>query len=344
MGEQSGGRYVRFATAGIIAWSLGLVARLLYVGLLQSAPGTYAWQVAATAVYLPCMVVLLLRAAHGVRPRSSWWLLAGATLAILGTLPFGGVIWVPTMSVLAGLLLIYAPPPWSVVLFAAVVVVAVIAVLLGSGAPLGAIVRDHWPNRTFEFVTFDTVDVIWGGLALAVLVWLVRVIRELEGARQQLAARAIIAERRRIDDEVDRTVGAALERIIAAAELTASLVPTDRVAAARELSALTGRSRSALAQARGMLSGYREVSLEAELRAATTLLAAAGIRAELSLPDAELPAQLPEQLAARLRVLIADTLSSRVISECVLAITASPTGRLGIELIAHDREAREGAA
>jgi hypothetical protein len=61
------------------------------------------------------------------------------------------------------------------------------------------------------------VDILWSGIALAVLVWLARIVRELQAARQELAARALVVERQRIDDELARTLGTALERIIAGA-------------------------------------------------------------------------------------------------------------------------------
>jgi len=336
MGEENASRLIRFAAGGVVLWTAGQMARMLYLGVLEGAPGTRVWIITATAIYLPLQVVLVLRAVRNVRPRSSWWLLAGVALAIVGSLPLGGVVWIPVMSVLAGLLLIYFRPPWSLLLFLAAVALSIVMVLFGP--------HNGYGGRTYEYVSFDTVDVVWGGVAMAVLVWLVRGIRELEVARQHLAARAVVVERRRIDDEVDRTVGAALARIIASGEAAAGLVRDDPDAAARELSQLTAKSRRALAEARGVLTGYREVSLEAELRAAATLLAAAGIAADVELPGAGLPPELPEPLRARLRTLVAQALGDHVVTECVLTITWTGDGGLDIELVSRSPLAGAGAA
>jgi len=334
MGEEKAGRLLRLATAGAIAWNLCEVGRFLYLGLSQSPPRDAVWQAVATAMYLPLQLVLVLGAIRGARPRHSWWLLAGVALAIGLTLPFGGVGMVLVLWVPAGLALLYFRPPWSFALFAVVVGAAVAAVLLTSGL-----------SAPSEFAVFDTMDVTWGGVALAVLVWLVRGIRELDGARQLLAARAVIAERRCIDDEVDRAVGAALVRIIASGEKAAGLVGAgDSDGAQRELRALTARSRAALADARGMLTGYRQVSAEAELRAVVTLLAAGGVKAHLALPGTGLPAELPDSFRARLRALVADALSDQdAMGERVLTITAAG-GRLDADLRAPDPVAKGGAS
>ncbi len=334
MGEDKAGRLLRLATIGVIAWVLAETGRFLYLSLSLSPLHVAVWQAVATVVYLPLQFVLVLGAMRGARPRHSWWLLAGVALAIGLTLPFGGdyvalVLWGP-----AGLVLLYFRPPWSFVGFLAVVLATITAVLhtWGPGNP-----------ARFHVAVFDTMDVTWGGVALAVLVWLVRVIGELDGARQLLAARAVIAERRRIDDEVDRTVGAALARIIASGEKAAALVQArDRDAAAREMRVLTARSRAALADARGMLTGYRQVSAEAELRAVVTLLAAGGVRAHLALPAGGLPAELPDPFRARLRTLVADALSGQgSMGERALTITAAD-GRLAAEFSQPDPVARHG--
>ena len=144
---------------------------------------------------------------------------------------------------------------------------------------------------------------------------------------------------------VASTLGAALERIAAGGELAQALAESAPDRSARELEALTARSRSTLAQARALLSGYRDVSAEAELRAAVTLLSAGGIRASLSLESAEkLPAQLPETARAALRDTVARALGDRSLRECVLTV-ATADGELVVGLSrGADRGCREDAA
>jgi two-component system sensor histidine kinase DesK len=340
MRDDRAGRFVRLASVGVIAWSVSLTARNLYLLIIQSWPHGYLWAVGATAVYLPLGIILVLRAIRNAPARSSGWLLAAVAAVILGMLPFGGPWWPPNVAILAGLALIFARPPWSVPLLAALVMAAVTAAFLWGRVPPGA----GQAGSTYQYDGFDTVDILWSGIALAVLVWLARIVRELQAARQELAARALVVERQRIDDELARTLGTALERIIAGAAAASALARDDPQAAARELRALTGRSRTTLAEARAVLTGYRDVSLGAELRAASTLLTAAGIRTAVVLPDGELSQELPPGLRTRLRAAVTEALSDGTRGECILTITPAADGGLDIQLTTGPELAGKGAA
>ena len=325
MVEEKTGRLVQLATAGVIAWDLAEIGRFFYIALLESPLHTIPWLAGALVIYLPLQLVLVRGAIRGERPRGSWWLLAGVALTLAVALPFGGLFMVLALWVPAALALLYFKPPWSLVLLAVVAAIAFIAALSGSLRSWEAIVTGPLTPTKLQVAAFDTMDVVWGGVAFAVLAWLVRTVTELNDARQQLAARAVVAERRRIDDEVDRTVGAALEHIIAAGEQAVELAGVrDRAAAERELVRLTGLSRATLADSRGLLTGYRQTSAEAELRAAITLLTAGGVQVNLELPDAGLPSELPDGLRAKLRALIADALRDQcAASECTLTVAAA---------------------
>ena len=109
-----------------------------------------------------------------------------------------------------------------------------------------------------QYDSFDGVDDLWVAIALAVLVWLIRAVRELDAARRHLAAQAVIVERQRIDNEVASTLGAALEQIVARGEAALALAETASGQCAADVSALTAQSRDTLARTRALLSGYRE--------------------------------------------------------------------------------------
>lgn len=346
MGERTAGRLLRLATGGVFIWTLCESARFLYLGVLFSQPREAPWLAAGTVICLPLQLVLVRGAIRGARPRHWWWLLASLTLLIAVTLPFGaGINMVLAFWASSGIVLLYFRPWWSFVLFLGLIATVVALILLGLGSWAGALLSPSGSETRLQVATFSAMDVTWGGVALAVLVWLVRTIRELEGARQLLAARAVIAERRRIDDEVNQTVGIALEGIIATGEQAVGLVQArDRDAAAQELRKLTGRSRAALAEARRMLTGYRQVSAEAELRAVITLLEAGGIRAHLTLSGTELPAKLPDQFRARLRALVADALSDQDVTGALVLMITDPSGRLAAELRQPNPVARERAS
>jgi signal transduction histidine kinase len=333
--EKRAGWLLRFTTAGVIGWDLVEVARLLYLSWLQSPQREFAWQATATIIYLPLQIILVRAAIRGQRPWLGWWLLGAVALAIGVTLPFGGVNNVLVLWVPAALGLLYIRPPWSFAVFLGVVAVGVLVVTFVNLSTTGAVLDQGFDPVRLRYVVIDTMILGWGAIAFAVLVWLARTITALATARRRLAARAVVAERRRIDDEVDRAIGSALEHIIVRGEAAAARVLAgDHLAAASELRMLTEQSREALAEARGLLGGYRRVSAEAELRAAITLLAAGGIRADLETPAAGLPAELPPEVRTRLRTLVAEALRADVHGDRslrVLAITVSED-RLTAEL------------
>jgi signal transduction histidine kinase len=295
-------------------------------------------------VALSADIALIVAAIRNIRPRRSGWLLAAVTVPLVAVAPLAGYDWALLLTMPATLALIYFRPPLNIALLVLVAGFVAVSVALLSAHPAASSPILSSLDKV-QYGALDVIDVLWAGVALAVLVWLTRTARELDAARRELAAKAVIIERQRIDDEVAGTLGTALEWIAARGELAQSLAGSATDLSAVELHALTARSRSTLAQARAMLSGYRDVSAEAELHAAVTLLAAAGIRADLSLDCREkLPAELPEAARGALRETVARALADDDLRECLLT-AATVDGALVIRL---DRPAdhpwREDAA
>jgi len=336
--DERGDRLVRLATVGVAGWNLALAARFGYQftewGQLNLADGV-GW-----LAYLPVSTALVLLAVRGGVNRAAWPLLAALAVIVLGVLPFAPPVCAIMLGPVAGFGLIFLRWPWSLLAFTMAVTAAVADAFTATIPPV--YVQVHATGA--QFASYDSVVVFWTGIAVAVLVWLARILRDLHAARQLLAERALEVERRRIDDELARTVGAALQQIIEDSHDAAQLTGRDPQAAARQLRTLTARSRSALADARHMLTGYRSISPEAELRAVTTLLAAAGIRAMVELPDAGLPAELPGTLRSGLRTAVARALAGGVpTGHCVLAINHDGNGELNVRLTGDPALAGEGA-
>ncbi len=334
---------IRLGVAGVVLWNLGQVGRLAYLGLTDT-PQTVWWQAGALALALPADVVLIVAAIRNVRPRLSGWLLAVVALPVAAVTPLSGYDWVLMLTMPAALALIYFRPPVSIAAFSLVVGLAGVSVAMLSTHPAASSPVLSSQDKV-QYGAMDVVDVVWIGVALAVLVWLTRTVRELDAARRQLAAKAVIIERQRIDDEVASTLGAALKHIVARGELAQSLAESALDGSAGELRELTARSRNTLAEARTMLSGYRNVSAEAELRAAVTLLSAGGIRTRLSLDLPEkLLAELPVTARTALRETVARALEDRGLRECELT-AATADSELIIRLSqATDRGVREDIA
>jgi two-component system sensor histidine kinase DesK len=328
--DEHADRAVRLATRVVLAYAVGTSFLLVFIFLTRDGlPSGYQVQdVAAAAAVLPLVIASVLAAARGVRTRASWWLLAGLAIVVLGMIPFGGVLWLAELQLLAGVVLLVVPPPWSVPLFAGLVVVSVVVAN-----------AEHIPQET-SWLGMKTLQ---GGLSLAVLTWLVQVIRRAQAARQELAEEAVIAERLRIDAELTRTVCAALERIVAEAQQAAAELEDPRMTAV-QLQALAAFSRHTLAHTRRILTSYQEVSAQAELQTAVTLLSVAGVRAALELPPEGMPEVLPAGLHEKLRSGIARMLADDAARDCVIAITApGPVDQLDL-LVSVCLAAETGAA
>jgi two-component system sensor histidine kinase DesK len=227
-----------------------------------------------------------------------------------------GTSWLTTLHSLAVSALIVLRPPWSL---------AAVAVLVAAPWPLAAAFGDPgWGG-------FYTISVLWRGAALFVLVWLVGATRRLQDARLELAEQAIARERLRIDEELRRTLGAALEAIAVRGERAAALAARDAPTLQDELQALVEGSRRALAEARRMVGGYQRHSLRAELDTAATLLAAAGVETRLLLPDGELPETVDAAPRAALRTALARLLRDDATRRCSIVVLRRD-GRVELEL------------
>jgi signal transduction histidine kinase len=237
-------------------------------------------------------------------------------VVILGVLPVIGTSWLTALHALAVSVLIVVRPPWSLV---------AVAGLVAATAPLAIAFGDP------QWAAFSTVSVIWRGAAVFVLVWLVGAARRLEQARLLLAEQALGRERLRIDGELRRTLGAALEAIAARGQRAGLLAAEHAPTLDDELRALVEGSRRVLTQARRTIRGYQQPSLRAELDSAAALLTAAGIETRLELPGGELPDTVDAAPRAALRAAVTRLLRDDATRHCSIVVTRQD-GRVRLEL------------
>ena len=315
--QQIGG-FIRLATAGAVGCSIVLPLLELARTVVGWAPSTghVALALAATACYLPLHVRHVWYAARGSRPAGAGWTLAAMAVVILGVLPVIGTSWLTSLHALAVSVLIVVRPPWSLL---------VVTGLAAAPTPLAIAFGDQ------QWAGFSTVSVIWRGAAVFVLVWLVGATRRLEQARLLLAEQALVRERLRIDGELRRTLGAALEVIAARGRRASLLAAGDAPTLDDELRVLVEGSRRALAQARRKIRGYQQLSLRAELDRAAALLTAAGIKTRLELPRGELPETIDAAPRAALRAAVAGLLRDDAARHCSIVVTRQD-GRVRLEL------------
>jgi signal transduction histidine kinase len=305
---------IRLGTVAAVFYSLLIPTVVLYQMITDPIdPGRIQYALPATACVLPLQVWLVLSAAKGQIDRRHRLGLAVMAVIVLGTLPLVGVGWLVGMLIVpASLLLVYLRSPLSFVLF------AVVALAM---APLaGALGHPEWASYAVLSQTANA-------LPLAVGLWLLNVARQLDVARAKLADDAVVRERLRIDDELRRSLGVALEAITGQGERAARRAAQDPEGAERDLRELAAASRRTLTEARQLVSQFRGVSLEFELQTAVTLLSAAGIDTRLELPPTPLPSMVDEHIRIALRRDLAALLSDGGAGTAVtIAVVRDGTG------------------
>jgi two-component system, NarL family, sensor histidine kinase DesK len=316
-GRQSDG-LVGLAAAGAVACSI--VLPLLELARIATertpGPGHAVPALVATVCYLPLYVRHVWHATRGTRPAGAGWTLLAMAVVVLGALPVIGTSWVTSLHALAVAVLIVLRPPWSLL---------GVAGLLAAPAPLAIAFGDP------QWAAFAAISVVWRGAAVFVLVWLTGATRRLQAARLLLADQAIARERLRIDGELRRTLGAALDAIVVRGEQAIALAARNPVMVEDELRVLVEGSRRALAETRWLIRGYQQRSLRAELDSAVSLLAAAGIQARLEVPGGDLPESVEAAPRVALQAAVARLLHDGATRHCWIVVTRQD-GRVWLEL------------
>jgi len=186
----------------------------------------------------------------------------------------------------------HALPPrramWVVAALAATV--AVIGVTLPVPMPYG-----------LAAVTPAFLFVIVIGLAEIYSAQRARADARLRLAQEEIERLATVAERERIARDLHDLLGHTLSVIVLKAELASRLMERDPERAATEVAEVERISRTALAEVRTAVQGYRGHSLARELDGARRTLAAAGIAVETEIDAVELPGPRDEVLALAVR-------------------------------------------
>jgi signal transduction histidine kinase len=197
--------------------------------------------------------------------------------------------------------------------------------VVAAQAPLALAVDSPLPDAASYYV----FSAWWGAVSLFVPIWLVGAIRQLHEARQSLAEEAVVRERLRIDRELRRTVSDALDSITTRGQRATVLVDGDLEAAASEVRELVDGSRRSLAEARRLVNGYQQPTLDAELAAVAALLTAAGIATRVEVPGQPLPPVADPTVRSALQAVAADVLRDGSAEACLITVS-SDDGRLRV--------------
>jgi two-component system sensor histidine kinase DesK len=276
---------------------VGVVLGLLFLAgpltdLLDESLG--AAHVAALLLGLALFVGLYL----SLLPPSAWLTRLGpnAALVALGLLPAIAIV----------LLLAGAPSSFAA-LFVYFVAAAGLRLPPRAAVPVTLLTAlgvglAGWLNGDSRSAVAATVlTIVSIGILMTAFGRLARANRELHSTREELARLAVSEERLRIARDLHDLLGHSLSVIALKSELARKLVARDPIQAAAELDDIQSVTRTALAEVREAVQGYRRLALAEALESARSALAAAGIDCELADSGVALPADVDAVLAWAVR-------------------------------------------
>ena len=230
-------------------------------------------QIAVVAVALPAFAALFLLTVMERRPPIAGLvgMLVTAAVLTLAHDSFGLLFGYPVAA--AGVRL---PERENVLAVLAITAIAAATIAISGGAD-GAV---FWGVTSAVFTT-GAVWMLIGGL--------VRANSQLRDARAELAELAVAEERLRFARDLHDLLGQDLSLIALKTELAGKLLPDRVEQAATEVEQIQTLTRSALAQVREAVGGYRQPTLASELAGARMALEAAGIELRVEAPTEPLP-------------------------------------------------------
>lgn len=187
------------------------------------------------------------------------------------------------------------------------------AIVATSVILIGAVWWARWPRDVMPYVVATQALLVGGAITLI--------------TRQQMSVRHALrtAERERIARDLHDILGHTLSVITLKAELAGRLVERDPARARVEIGDVETISRSALAEVREVISGYRGGDFQAELARAKATLDTAGIRVEEHVAPLALPAAQERVLALVLREAVTNVVRHAAARTCRVTLARDGT-------------------
>ncbi|WP_203671064.1 sensor histidine kinase [Catellatospora methionotrophica] len=164
-------------------------------------------------------------------------------------------------------------------------------------------------------------NTIMAGALIMVVRRMMRLIRELSATREELARAAVEGERLRFARDLHDLLGHSLSLIVVKAEVVRRTAGRDAEAAAREAAEIEQIGRTALAEVRQAVTGYRARAFTAELATAGAALSDAGIEPTVRTTAEPLPAAVDDAFAWAVREAATNVIRHSGASSCVIALS-----------------------
>lgn len=186
----------------------------------------------------------------------------------------------------------------------------------------GHLFHIHWPN---VFIAIFLLFVI--GCGNIFFAEQKRAECKLRLAQEENAQLAAVAERERIARDLHDVLGHTLSVIVLKAELAKRLMELDPQRAAEEIADVETTARTALAEVREAIGGYRSHGLAAELARARRTLEAAGVALTWEAPPVGSPALTATEetvLSLSVREAVTNIVRHAEATRCTMRLAATP--------------------
>ncbi|WP_290857346.1 sensor histidine kinase [Hamadaea sp.] len=231
---------------------------------------------------------------------------AGLLVLATGYVTVRGLPWLPIIGYAFAVAAVLLPIRWA----------AGVAAVVLTGAAIATVAVPNTPWESWTTLLIIVVDLLLVGMLMTSN-------KALFQARHELAARAVSDERTRVARDLHDVLGHTLTTLTVKSALAQRLIGTDQAdRASNELADLEQLSRQALVELRATVSGYRQVSLDAELAGARIALEAGQIGVRVTGDPAAVPAQLREPLAYVVREGVTNVLRHSAATSCEILLFA----------------------
>ncbi len=206
--------------------------------------------------------------------------------------------------------------------------------MLGAiGVELLALAAEYhfFPDNPFNYLitAFFTVVV---GVSNLFIAQQKRVTLALARAQAENVGLAAVAERERIARDLHDVLGHTLSVIVLKAELAGRLLERDPIRAAAEIADVEKTARTALAEVREAIGGYRSKGLNAEVEQARQTLASAGVALACETRPPALPAREETVLSLAVREAVTNIVRHARATQCTMRFATAADGFASFEV------------
>jgi two-component system sensor histidine kinase DesK len=186
-------------------------------------------------------------------------------------------------------------------------------------------------HQAFE-VPYTVVATTVSGLVIFGLTRLYQLVEQVHAAQDTLAQLAVAEERARFSRDVHDLLGLSLSAIMLKTELVSKLVDEQPERARTELDEVMQITRKALAEARQVATGYRELTLAEECNSAVSVLTTANVEVSLVREHRGFPRPVRSTLATVLRESVTNVLRHSEATWCTITL-GSHDGTAELEVV-----------